>query len=68
MKLSQPLAKTGKQLGILVALNIGLVAVFYFASHLLLGAARNSLISHPSPIANYAEAVARFPAAVSTTW
>jgi pimeloyl-ACP methyl ester carboxylesterase len=60
MKLSQMLAKTGKQLGILVTLIAGLIAVFYFTSHLLLGAARDSLTSHPSPVANYAEAVARF--------
>jgi len=60
IKLSQMLAKTGKQLGILVALIAGLIAVFYFTSHLLLGAARDSLTSHPSPVANYAEAVARF--------
>jgi hypothetical protein len=43
MKLSQMLAKTGKQLGILVTLIAGLIAVFYFTSHLLLGAARDSL-------------------------
>jgi pimeloyl-ACP methyl ester carboxylesterase len=60
MKLSQLLAKTGKQLGTLVALIIALIAVFYFGSRLLLREARSSLMSHPSPVSNYAEAVARF--------
>lgn len=60
MKLSRLFLKTGKHLGIFAALIVGLIALIYFASHLLLATARNSLVTHPAPLANYSEAVARF--------
>ena len=60
MKLSPLLVKSAKQLGIIAVLILGLLAVFFLALHLLLGAARDSLTSHAAPAATYAEAIARF--------
>jgi hypothetical protein len=60
MKITPSLAKIGKQFGVLLAFMLGLILIVYFASQMLLRSARDSLISHATPTANYEEAVARF--------
>jgi pimeloyl-ACP methyl ester carboxylesterase len=60
MKVSQLLSKIAKKLVFFAAFLIALIAVFYFASHLLLGTLRGTLISHAEPAANYTEATALF--------
>jgi len=60
MKLRQLLFKIAKEVALFTALLVGFIAIVYFASHLLLGGLRDTLISHPAPVANYAVAVAHF--------
>jgi carboxylesterase len=60
MKIIPCLAKIGKQFGILLAFMLGLIAIVYFASQMLLRSARDSLTSHAAPAASYEQAVARF--------
>jgi pimeloyl-ACP methyl ester carboxylesterase len=60
LKASQLLLKIAKKLVFFSAFLIVLIAVFYFASHFLLGSLRETLVSHAEPAANYTEATARF--------
>jgi alpha-beta hydrolase superfamily lysophospholipase len=49
-----------------LVLSVALIGVIYFGARLLLSAAGNSLISHPSPATDYAEAVMRFEKLLSS--
>jgi pimeloyl-ACP methyl ester carboxylesterase len=59
-----PLRKIGSALvrvSIVLALVVGVVlAVFYVSFNLVLHAAHDSLVSHPNPAADYAQAITRF--------